>query len=93
MRCGLRAPATTTWPAGRLGVAIADALVARGHVVLSEDGGEVTPTGARLLAGLGVDLTAKSRSRRIFCRPCLDWSERRYHIAGHVGSSEGRKRL
>jgi len=24
--------------------------------------------------------------QRIFCRPCLDWSERRYHIAGHVGA-------
>jgi DNA-binding transcriptional ArsR family regulator len=72
--------------AGRLGVAIADALVAKGHVVLSDDGGEVTAAGARLLAGLGADLNAKSRSRRIFCRPCLDWSERRYHLAGHVGS-------
>ena len=27
-----------------------------------------------------------SGSRRIFCRPCLDWSERRYHIVGHVGA-------
>ena len=72
--------------AGRLGVAIADALVASGHVALSDDGGEVTGKGARLLAGLGVDLKAKSRGPRIFCRPCLDWSERRYHIAGHVGS-------
>ena len=25
--------------------------------------------------------------RRIFCRPCLDWSERRYHIAGQVGAA------
>ncbi len=72
--------------AGQLGVAIADALAAKGHVVLSEDGGEVTLSGVRLLAGIGVDLTATSRSRRIFCRPCLDWSERRFHIAGHVGS-------
>jgi hypothetical protein len=26
------------------------------------------------------------KSKRIFCRPCLDWSERRYHIAGLVGA-------
>jgi DNA-binding transcriptional ArsR family regulator len=72
--------------AGRLGVAIADALVAGGHVVLADDGGEVTEAGARLLAAFGADLASGSRGRRIFCRPCLDWSERRYHIAGLVGA-------
>jgi DNA-binding transcriptional ArsR family regulator len=70
--------------AGRLGVAIADALVARGHVVLGEDGGEVTPSGTRILTDFGADLDL--RSKRIFCRPCLDWSERRYHVAGLVGA-------
>jgi DNA-binding transcriptional ArsR family regulator len=72
--------------AGHLGVAIADALVARGHIVLAEDGGEVMDAGARFLSVFGAELTAKSRSRRIFCQPCLDWSERRYHVAGLVGA-------
>jgi DNA-binding transcriptional ArsR family regulator len=71
--------------AGRLGVAIADALVEKGYVVLTDDGGEVTEAGARFLKGFSVNLIPASRSRRIFCRPCLDWSERRYHVAGHVG--------
>jgi DNA-binding transcriptional ArsR family regulator len=71
--------------AGRVAVAIADALAARGFIVLADDGGEVTPSGARFLAEFGVDL-APLRDRRIFCRPCLDWSERRYHVAGHVGA-------
>ena len=71
--------------AGQLGVAIADALVAQGYVVLSEDGGEVTPAGATFLTALGADLTPKS-GRRLFCRACLDWSERRFHIAGLVGA-------
>jgi len=71
--------------AGYLGVAIADALVTKGHVVLNEDGGEVTDSGARFLAAFGADLKAAG-SKRIFCRPCLDWSERRYHIAGLVGA-------
>jgi len=70
--------------AGRLGVAIADALVARGHVVLGDDGGEVTPSGTRALTDFGADLDL--RGKRIFCRPCLDWSERRYHVAGLVGA-------
>jgi len=73
--------------AGYLGVVIADALVAKGYVVLAEDGGEVTDSGARFLAAFGAELTPTSRSRRIFCRPCLDWSERRYHIAGFVGAA------
>lgn len=72
--------------AGHVGVAIADALVAKGAVVLTDDGGEVTGAGARLLTRFGANLMQRSGHRRIFCRPCLDWSERRYHIAGHVGA-------
>jgi DNA-binding transcriptional ArsR family regulator len=72
--------------AGRAGVALADVLVSRGHVVLTDDGGEVTPEGARFLASFGVDLTVPAKSRRLFCQPCLDWSERRYHIKGRVGA-------
>jgi DNA-binding transcriptional ArsR family regulator len=73
--------------AGRLGVAIADALVARQAVVLSEDGGEVTADGTAFFAdSLGIDLAAIQR-RRAFCRPCLDWSERRPHLAGAIGAA------
>jgi DNA-binding transcriptional ArsR family regulator len=79
--------------AGRLGVAIADALIAKKYVVLTEDGGEVTDSGARFLAAFGAELTSKSGSRRTFCRPCLDWSERRYHVAGHVGGEILRRSL
>jgi DNA-binding transcriptional ArsR family regulator len=60
--------------AGRLGVGIADALVARGHVVLADDGGEVTAAGTDFLAGFGATPAKPSGSRRTFCRPCLDWS-------------------
>jgi DNA-binding transcriptional ArsR family regulator len=77
--------------AGQLGVAIADALVAQGFVVLAEDGGEVTDTGRRFLAGFGADLDP--RSKRLFCKPCLDWSERRYHVAGLVGAEIWRRAL
>jgi DNA-binding transcriptional ArsR family regulator len=72
--------------AGRLGVAISDALIARGWVVLAEDGGEVTAAGSAFLARFGAELTPHG-SRRVFCRPCLDWSERRWHIAGAVGAA------
>jgi DNA-binding transcriptional ArsR family regulator len=72
--------------AGRLGVAIADALVAKKYVVLSEEGGEVTARGKKFLTQFGAELAAKTGQRRIFCRACLDWSERRYHVAGQVGA-------
>lgn len=79
--------------AGRLGVAIADALVAKKFVVLNEEGGEVTPAGARFLAKFGAQLNSKTVGRRIFCRACLDWSERRYHVAGLVGAEIWRRCL
>jgi DNA-binding transcriptional ArsR family regulator len=72
--------------AGKLGVAIADALVARRYVALEEDGGELMAAGRRFLAKFGATLDTTTAGRRIFCRPCLDWSERRYHIAGLVGA-------
>ncbi|WP_374653253.1 ArsR/SmtB family transcription factor [Dongia sp.] len=72
--------------AGRLGVALADALVARGHVILGEDAGELTPKGRKVLAGLGIAVEAAKHSR-VFCRPCLDWSERRPHLAGAIGAA------
>src|SRR5262245_5630748 len=72
--------------AGRLGVAIADALVRKRYIVLNDEGGELTVAGKRFFNGFGSALGPAPGSRGIFCRPCLDWSERRYHIAGHVGA-------
>jgi DNA-binding transcriptional ArsR family regulator len=71
--------------AGRLGIGIADSLRDRGLIVLDQDGGEVTASGIAFLADLGVDV--RSTSSRPFCRPCLDWSERRPHIAGRIGAA------
>jgi DNA-binding transcriptional ArsR family regulator len=79
--------------AGRLGVAIADALIARGRIVLTEDGGAVTEVGEKFFAAFGADLHLRSRSKRVFCRPCLDWSERRLHVAGLVGAEICRRCL
>jgi DNA-binding transcriptional ArsR family regulator len=74
--------------AGRLGVALADALVTRGHVVLGDDGGEVTSAGFTFFGKLGIDLDqARRAKRRVFCRPCIDWTERRSHLAGTLGAA------
>jgi DNA-binding transcriptional ArsR family regulator len=73
--------------AGELGVAVTDAMLARGHLVLREDAGELTPAGTAFLGGLGVDLRSQVGRRRPLCRPCLDWSERRPHLAGRAGAA------
>jgi DNA-binding transcriptional ArsR family regulator len=78
--------------AGRLGVALADALVAAGYAELATDAGVITEAGIEFLARLGVDIDALlarrgKRPARILCRPCLDWSERRPHLAGAVGAA------
>ncbi len=70
--------------AGRLGVALADSLAAAGHVMLTSDGGEVTEAGHAFLRDFGAEPVP---GRRVFCRPCLDWSERRPHIAGRLGAA------
>lgn len=76
--------------AGRLGVALADALVTGGHVQLTHDAGLLTDSGIELFERIGIDvvsLTAGGKTRRVLCRPCLDWSERRPHLAGVVGAA------
>jgi DNA-binding transcriptional ArsR family regulator len=74
--------------AGRVAVAIADTMMARGEIELSTDGGGLTGAGEALLRELEIDLgAARAGGRRVFCRPCLDWSERRPHIAGVLGAT------
>ena len=78
--------------AGRLGVDLADAMVAGGHIELASDAGVMTDSGVALLGRLGIDvenLVARPgrRGGKLLCRPCLDWSERRPHLAGAVGAA------
>jgi DNA-binding transcriptional ArsR family regulator len=79
--------------AGQAGVAVTDALVAMGYIVLGDEGGELTSSGERFLRTFGADLSPRPGSRRIFCQPCLDWTERRYHLKGLVGAAILRRLL
>ncbi|SCW70821.1 ArsR/SmtB family transcription factor [Ancylobacter rudongensis] len=83
--------------AGRLAVALLAALEAQGHVRLANEGEAVEPTpqGRAFLAEFGLDLDGpgqtsgadcRQASRRPLCRTCLDWSERRPHLAGRLGA-------
>jgi DNA-binding transcriptional ArsR family regulator len=72
--------------AGRLGIAIHDGLVAAGHLTVSEGGYGLTAAGEAVFARLGVD-PAERKGRRAALRPCLDWSERRPHLAGSLAAA------
>ncbi len=71
--------------AGRLGVALRDGLVASGTLVAVDDRDHVlTGAGRRRLRALGIDPDALTARRRLFARSCLDWTERRPHLAGSL---------
>lgn len=73
--------------AGRLAIAVADALIGKGYVVLADGAGLVTEEGQRFFCDFGVDLDEAARAKRPLCRTCLDWSERRPHFAGRLGAA------
>ncbi|WP_085803834.1 ArsR/SmtB family transcription factor [Roseovarius albus] len=73
--------------AGHLGVAIADALVSNGALIPLDNDYELTPQGEALLGSFGADIPTLRHSKRLFARQCLDWSERRHHVAGVVGAT------
>lgn len=72
--------------AGEVAVGMAEQMVGRGHLVLGDDGGALTSAGLAVLSGLDIPLAPPvDMASSAFCRPCLDWSERRHHIGGAVG--------
>ncbi|MEV7924314.1 winged helix-turn-helix domain-containing protein [Kitasatospora sp. NPDC088779] len=74
--------------AGRLGVAVADALLARG--LLTDDAGlAVTGRGRAWLAAQAIELPERAgrRGGRPVVRSCLDWTERRSHLGGALGAA------
>ncbi len=73
--------------AGRLGVMLADALTVQGYLTPQGNDYTVTAAGKVFFADFGVDLTAARGRRRAFARSCIDWSERRRHVAGAVGAA------
>ncbi len=73
--------------AGQLGVEILNALVQRRWLIAHDDDYTLVDSGEQALVGLGVDVAAARRQRRNFARACLDWTERRPHLAGALGAA------
>jgi len=72
-------------------VAIADALVGQGYVEIDDESGVITDAGTKFFLRVGILLPdsemSSRRTTRPLCRPCLDWSERRPHLAGRLGAA------
>ncbi|GGK98306.1 transcriptional regulator [Sphaerisporangium melleum] len=73
--------------AGRVAVLLAEALIEEAVLVRHADGYTLGAAGEERLTAFGLDVAALGRSRRSFAHPCLDWSERRHHVAGALGAA------
>jgi len=73
--------------AGKVGVMLADSLLAQGLVIKTETDFEVTARGEVFFKALAIDVDNLRGQKRSFAKACLDWSERRHHIAGALGTA------
>lgn len=73
--------------AGHFAVQIAEALVRKQLLNMDSREFRVTPNGELFLESLGIHVAALREHRRAFARACIDWTERKYHLAGSVGAA------
>ena len=71
--------------AGRLGVQMYRSLLAQGVLVEQGEDVTLTPLGVTFVGEFGIDINGLRAGRTKLCRTCLDWSERRNHLAGSLG--------
>ncbi len=79
--------------AGKLGIRITQSLLARNLLLEQADRYEITVAGEEWFYGFGIDLTLLRRHRRKLAYPCLDWSERAFHLAGSLGAALAQRML
>jgi DNA-binding transcriptional ArsR family regulator len=73
--------------AGQLGVQITSQLLAKNYIELEEAEFSITSQGHSFFKYLNIDTELLLQSRRQFAKPCLDWTERKYHLAGALGAA------
>lgn len=72
--------------AGELGVLVYEGLARHGAFTVDAAGIALTEAGRERVRILGIDPDTCPVTRRPYCRNCLDWSERRHHLAGTLGT-------
>jgi DNA-binding transcriptional ArsR family regulator len=73
--------------AGELGVRLYNSWIQVGHLAMRDRALLLTVSGERVCSRLGIDVSALRALRRPLCLSCLDWSERRHHLAGALGAA------
>jgi hypothetical protein len=73
--------------AGERGVWMFDQLLLRKHIVADGEAMVVTSAGIKFFSNFGIEIEQFKSSRRPMCRCCLDWSERRNHLAGPIAEA------
>ncbi len=73
--------------AGKTGVAITDAFIKQKMITTVDNNFRLTTKGRKWFHELSIDADTLQQQRRSFLRPCLDWSERRYHMAGSLAAA------
>lgn len=73
--------------AGDMGVRLLDSLLYQEFVRETEIDLGLTEAGRQSMTAFGIDVDALDKRRRPVCKPCLDWSSRRSHIAGGLGAA------
>jgi DNA-binding transcriptional ArsR family regulator len=73
--------------AGVLGVSLHDRMIEEHWLLAGENTYTLTAPGEQMFRSFGIDIDLLRQSRRKFAGPCLDWSERRPHLGGALGSA------
>ncbi|EKD53961.1 MAG: hypothetical protein ACD_60C00137G0025 [uncultured bacterium] len=73
--------------AGKLGVKITNALQKKELIQIENNEFTFTPKGESFFKEIGIHCKELIKLKRQFAKPCLDWTEREYHLAGSLGSS------
>ena len=73
--------------AGEFGVAAYESLLRHGAFEMSREQLQLSRSGVEWFRRFGIDTDSVAKQRRTFCRPCMDWSERRHHLAGSLGAA------
>jgi DNA-binding transcriptional ArsR family regulator len=73
--------------AGAIAIAIYDQLQVDESLTILDERIELTPAGAKRMRALNIEPDGLGRGRRPLTRPCLDWTERRHHLAGALGAA------
>ncbi|MBS7233761.1 winged helix-turn-helix transcriptional regulator [Flavobacterium psychroterrae] len=72
--------------AGKIGVALTDSLLEQKIIIEKNNTFEISSEGKKWFSDFGINIEEAQKQKRIFLKPCLDWSERRNHIAGSIGT-------